>query len=101
VRLVDTLGKDTWIFGVEEQVNSGQLNSFLAFVVPVSNKLLLLFVILVDEDVLPGSSPVLVLAQTFTWDGEELAIFLSSVLNPLLRHSTVILSVIESLKLKP
>ncbi len=59
VRLGYALGKDAWVFGVKQQVNSEKLHEF-GRAIPVTRVLLTLFVVAVDQHRSPITDTVFV-----------------------------------------
>ena len=100
MRLNDSLGKDTWVFRIEEQVNPGQLD-ILGRAIPYTAELLSLIVVRVDQNRAPVATAVVVLAEALAWDGGERAVLLRAVGDPLLWQPAIILRVIEGLKREP
>ena len=98
--LNDSLGKDTWVLGIEEQVDPGQLD-ILGRAIPYTAELLSLIVVRVDQNRAPVATAVVVLAEALAWNGSEGAILLGAVGYPLLRQPAVVLRVIEGLQLEP
>ena len=100
VGLNNTLGKDARILGVEKQVDASELDVF-SRAIPVAAELFALLVVSVDEDSTPVATAILILAEALARDGLHGAIEAPTVLNPLLRQSAVVLSVVEGLKGEP
>jgi hypothetical protein len=102
VSLGHTLGENTRIFGVEQEVDSGKLNvSCFTAIVPVAGEFLAIAVVGVDEDRSPYSTSVVVTAETLSGDGLEATIFSFSESEPFFRHAAVVLSIIKRLKGEP
>jgi hypothetical protein len=100
MRLDHSLGEDTWVLSIEEQVDPGELN-VLCRAIPKTTELLSLLVVWVDEDGAPVATAAVVLAEAFAWNGRERAVLLGSVGDPLLGQPAVVLCVIEGLKREP
>ena len=97
MRLDDSLGKDSWVLGIEEQVDPGQLD-ILGRAIPDTAELLSLTVVRADQNRAPEATAVVVLAEALAWNGSEGTILLGAVGDPLLRQPAVVLRVIERLK---
>ena len=100
MRLNNSLGKDTWVLGIEKQVDPRQLD-VLGCAIPDTTELLSLIVVRVDQNRAPVATAVVVLAEALAWNGSKGTILLGAVGDPLLRQSAVVLRVIEGLKREP
>ena len=98
--LDDSLGEDTRVLSVEEQVDAGELN-VLRCAVPVAAKLASVLVVGVDEDRAPVATPVLVLAEALAGNGRERTVWLGPKADPLLRQSAVVFGIIERFQREP
>ena len=98
--LDNSLGKYTRVLGVEEQVDTGQLDVLLGSI-PVASELLKLLLVGVDENWAPIATTMVVFAEALAWNGAKGAISQLAVGDPLLGQSTVVLRVIEGLKGEP
>lgn len=98
--LSDSLGKDSWILGVKKQVNSGKLyvlHSHIPLTAVDSSLLIPRF----DENCFPFADSFIVFDEALSWYWCEVALFISSELNPLVWKSAVVFEIIEWLKWKP
>ena len=98
--LNDSLGEDSGVLSIEEQVDSGQLNVLLG-AVPVAHELLALAIVGANEDFAPVAGTALMLAQALARDGRESAVRLVAVGDPLLWQPAVVLRVVEGLQREP
>jgi hypothetical protein len=95
-----SLGKDTRVFSVEEQIDTGQLDVLLGSI-PVASELLELLLIGVDENWAPISAAIVIFAEALARNRAECAISLLAVGDPLFGQSAVVLRVIKGLKGEP
>ena len=98
--LDDSLGEDTGVLSVEEQVDAGELN-VLRCAVPVAAKLASVLVVGVDEDGAPVATPVFIFAEALAGNGLERTIRLGPKTDPLLRQSAVVFGIIERFQREP
>ena len=98
--LDDSLGKDTRVLSVKEQVDAGELN-VLGRAVPVAAKLASVLVVGVDEDGAPVATPVLIFAEALARNGRERTVWLGPKTDPLLRQSAVVFGIIERFQREP
>jgi hypothetical protein len=84
VGLSDSLSEDTGIFGVEEEVDPGELG-VLVETIPVAGVDFALHVIRVDEDWLPFTAAIFIFEKTLSGDGSEVAVHVVAEGDPLLR----------------
>ena len=76
--LSNTLGKDTWILSIHEEVDAGELGVLLVGTIPVTGKDLTLNIVRVNQNWSPLSTTVLVLEETFAGYGREVALLIEA-----------------------
>jgi hypothetical protein len=100
VGLSHSLSEDSWVFRVEEKVNSREFN-ILAGHVPLTAIDSSLVVPGLNEDGFPFTGAIVILEETLGWNWSNMALLVDSELDPLLRETAVILEIIKWFEWKP
>lgn len=95
--LSNSLGKNSWIFGVKEKVNSCDF-SLLGGIIIRSFVDIPFCVVFIDQNSPPVPDTVLISPEALAWDGLELVLVNVAALNPFQRCPSVVFRVIERLQ---